>query len=73
MSRRRVAVVGGGMAGLAAGAAVRALGFDATVFEREQDVGGVAQSELVDGWLFESGPCLASEPDAAIREILDGA
>lgn len=73
MSQRRVAVVGGGLAGLAAGVAVRALGFDATVFEREHAVGGVAQSELAEGWLFESGPCLASEPDAVVREFLDGA
>ena len=73
MSRRRVAVIGGGFAGLAAAAAARAMDLDVTVFEREPDVGGVAHTELVDGWLFESGPCLASEPDAGVRELLDGA
>lgn len=73
MTRRRVAVIGGGLAGLAAGASLRGHGMDACVFERDDELGGVARSEQHDGWLIESGPCMASEPDPAVRKLLDGA
>ena len=73
MTRRRVAVIGGGLAGLAAGASLRGLGMEACVFERDSEPGGMARTELHDGWLIESGPCMASEPDPAVRKLLDDA
>ena len=46
VTRRRVAVIGGGLAGLAAGASLRGLGMDACVFERDDEPGGmVAQRD----------------------------
>jgi oxygen-dependent protoporphyrinogen oxidase len=68
-----VAVIGGGLAGLAAGASLRGHGMDACVFERDDEPGGMARSEQHDGWLIESGPCMASEPDPAVRKLLDDA
>jgi oxygen-dependent protoporphyrinogen oxidase len=73
VTRRRVAVIGGGLAGLAAGASLRGLGMEACVFERDGEPGGMARSEIHDGWLIESGPCMASEPDPAVRKLLDEA
>ena len=73
MTPRRVAVIGGGLAGLAAAATLHRLGIEACVFEREAEVGGVVQSERRDGWLIDSGPCMAAEPNAAVRAMLDAA
>jgi protoporphyrinogen/coproporphyrinogen III oxidase len=46
---------------------------EACVFERDADIGGVVQSERCDGWLIDSGPCMAAEPDPAARALLDTA
>ncbi len=47
--RRRVAIVGGGIAGLAAGAALADAGYTVTLFERRPYVGGRASSYLHPG------------------------
>ncbi|HEY3934293.1 MAG TPA: protoporphyrinogen oxidase [Gemmatimonadales bacterium] len=69
----RVAVIGGGLAGLAAAGRLRLLGVTPTVFEQDSIVGGVVRTDVVDGWIIESGPCLAAEPDPAVRILLDAA
>jgi oxygen-dependent protoporphyrinogen oxidase len=51
-----VAVIGAGLAGLAAAAELRLRGHEVAVFEAEEKIGGVAQSERRDGFLFERGP-----------------
>lgn len=63
MSRRTVrpvpgtaAVVGGGIAGLATAALLGAEGWDVTVFEARDDVGGRAGSWERDGFRFDTGP-----------------
>ncbi len=67
-----MAVIGGGLAGLAAAARLRALHVDVTVFERGNDVGGVVRSEACPGgWIVDAGPPMAAEPDAAVRALLD--
>ncbi len=57
-SRPRVAIVGGGIAGLATAHAVRTLVPDAdvVVLEAQDRVGGNIRSEQVEGYLCESGP-----------------
>jgi oxygen-dependent protoporphyrinogen oxidase len=69
----RVAVIGGGLAGLAAAGRLRMLGIEPTVFERDAIVGGVVRTTVEDGWIIEQGPCLAAEPDPAVRALLDAA
>ena len=58
MTRPRVAVVGGGIAGLAAAHAIRAEAPDAevTVLERGERAGGNIRSDVVDGYVCEAGP-----------------
>lgn len=73
MTAPRVAVVGGGLAGLAAAARLRQLGAEPTLFERADEVGGVVRTTRRDGWMIDRGPCLAAEPPAAVREMLDAA
>ena len=73
MTAPRVAVIGGGLAGLAAAGALCGLGVTPFVFERDDDVGGVVRTRQRDGWVIDTGPCLAAEPDVAVRAMLDRA
>jgi oxygen-dependent protoporphyrinogen oxidase len=61
-----VAVVGGGIAGLAAGRALHQRGLDLVVVEAAPRWGGVIRTEREAGFLLEGGPdtVLASKPDA---------
>lgn len=73
MTVPRVAVIGGGLAGLAAAGQLHLLGATPFVFERDDDVGGVVRTRQRDGWVIDTGPCLAAEPDVAVRAMLDAA
>src|SRR5829696_5201750 len=56
---RRLVVVGGGIAGLAAAWTARRSSpgdLEVILLEREPRVGGKAQSLTADGWLVEAGP-----------------
>lgn len=53
---RTVAVVGGGIAGLATAALLAAEGYEVDVFEKQDAVGGRAGSLTVDGFRFDTGP-----------------
>jgi len=53
---RDVAIVGGGVSGLAAGFELKKLGYRVAVLERQHRVGGNAVSERFDGFLMEHGP-----------------
>lgn len=64
-----IAVVGGGIAGLAAAHAL-AESHDVTVFEREGVAGGKVRSETVDGCLFEWGPAGFLSTAAPLRELI---
>ena len=52
----RVAVVGGGIAGLATAALLARDGYDVELFEQQPAVGGRAGSRSVDGFRFDTGP-----------------
>jgi oxygen-dependent protoporphyrinogen oxidase len=63
----KVAVVGGGIAGLAAAELLGAAGHDVVLVEAEARVGGLIRSERRDGFLCETGPqaILSGKPDTA--------
>ncbi|WP_269449538.1 FAD-dependent oxidoreductase, partial [Halobacterium sp. CBA1126] len=70
MSDSRVAVVGGGLAGLTAARHLAADGFDVTLFERNEDVGGRVRSRRGDGFVFDRGfQVLFTAYPAARREL----
>ncbi|AXH97024.1 phytoene desaturase family protein [Ornithinimicrobium avium] len=52
----RVAIVGGGIAGLATAALLARDGHDVDLFEQQQGVGGRAGSRSVGGFRFDTGP-----------------
>ena len=51
-----VAIVGGGIAGLAAAFELQQRGLSARVFEAGDRPGGVITTECVDGWVIDGGP-----------------
>jgi len=63
---RRVAVVGGGITGLAAAHDLAAAGVPFTLYEAQPRFGGVIRTERADGFLLEGGPdaMLAQKPEA---------
>src|SRR4051812_10671747 len=63
----RVAVIGGGMAGLSAAHELLARGAEPVVFEAAERAGGKVGSRTEDGWLTEDGPHFFARPlDALI-------
>jgi len=64
----RVAVVGGGLAGLACAARLAKLGHDATLLERSQRLGGALGFEERDGFRWDTGPTWTALP-AVLRDL----
>lgn len=53
---RRVAIIGGGVAGLASAALLARSGYQVDLFERGEEVGGRVGEEVIDGFTFDTGP-----------------
>ena len=64
----RVAIIGGGMAGLAAAARLATLGHQVTVLEQASEVGGKVGVLSRDGFTFDTGPSLLTLP-AVYRDL----
>ncbi|HSB09472.1 MAG TPA: protoporphyrinogen oxidase [Blastocatellia bacterium] len=54
--RREVIVIGAGISGLVCAYRLKTLGVDVALLEKSHRVGGVIQSERIDGYLIERGP-----------------
>jgi oxygen-dependent protoporphyrinogen oxidase len=65
-----IAILGGGLTGLAAAFRLTTLGHRVRLFERSSRVGGVVRSELSDGWLVEAGPNSFQESSPEITALL---
>ena len=73
MSAPRIAVVGGGAAGLASAAHLAALGAEVSLFESGPVAGGRIRTIRRDGWIAEAGALLVAEPGPEVRALLDAA
>ena len=58
----RVVVIGGGFGGIAAALRCRALGFQVTLIERLEKLGGRAQVIEIDGFKHDAGPTVITAP-----------
>jgi len=68
--RKSIAVLGGGITGLAAAYRLTTLGHRARIFEASARLGGAIRTELTDGWLVESGPTSFREDTPEVGTIL---
>ena len=70
---RRVAIIGGGISGLATAYYLQKAGISSTLIERQSHLGGVITTDVVDGCVIEGGPdsFLSAKPWAMdlIQEI----
>lgn len=63
MEKRRAVVIGAGFGGLAAAIRVQALGLDVTLLEARDKPGGRAYVWEQDGYTFDGGPTVITDPD----------
>ncbi len=66
----RIAIVGGGMAGISAAHFLRKKGYTTTIFERETRLGGKCCSVEIDGDIFELGAGVLPWGYAEVRKLL---
>jgi phytoene desaturase len=61
-SRGRIAVIGGGLGGLSAAIHLKVAGFEVTIYEAQERVGGRANQIEAQGFRFDTGPSLLNYP-----------
>jgi len=69
-STKRIAVLGGGITGLAAAYRLARMGHSVRLFEQSSRLGGVIRTEMTDGWLIEGGPQSLQETSPLIPVIM---
>ena len=60
---KKIIVIGSGFGGLAVAIRLQAQGFDVTIMEKNEQVGGHASQLIKDGYTFDMGPSLITAPD----------
>lgn len=60
---KKIAIIGSGFSGLSAACYLSKLGYDVTVFEKNEEVGGRARMFEADGFKFDMGPSWYWMPD----------
>ncbi|MBT5078251.1 MAG: protoporphyrinogen oxidase [Candidatus Marinimicrobia bacterium] len=68
---KNVAIIGGGIAGLTAAYYLKKSGITPTVFEASSQLGGVIQSDTIDGFTIENGPNTLLLSDQRTVEMFD--
>ncbi|OIW02997.1 hypothetical protein TanjilG_13634 [Lupinus angustifolius] len=70
-SIKRVAVVGGGVSGLAAAYKLKSHGVDVTVFEAEERAGGRLRTVSQDGLVWDEGANTMTESEKEVKDLID--
>ena len=60
---KKIIVIGSGFGGLAIAIRLQAQGFDVTIMEKNDQVGGHSSQLIKDGYTFDMGPSLITAPD----------
>lgn len=66
-----IAIVGAGVAGLAAGRALVGAGHEVTIFEKSRGPGGRLATRRVEGYRFDHGAQYFKAPDLALQELVE--
>jgi oxygen-dependent protoporphyrinogen oxidase len=66
----RIAIIGAGISGLAAGTKLLKAGFDPVLFERESFVGGRMSSKNLDGFIIDKGAYTIPESHKNLRRFI---
>ncbi len=72
MAQEKVAVIGGGLGGLAAAIHLQSKGFQADLYEKNSSLGGKAGQISSEGFRFDTGPSLLTMP-FVLKELFDAA
>ena len=59
---KNVAIIGGGLGGIASAIRFKARGYDVAIYERLNELGGRAQKFSKDGYLHDAGPTVITAP-----------
>ncbi len=70
-SKYSVAIIGGGISGLATAWWLHKSGVDVVVLERDSEVGGTMKTIRDSGWLVETGPNSALETSSLFKTLVD--
>lgn len=68
---REAVVIGAGLTGLTCAMHLKGLGVDVEVLEKENYIGGLMQTEVVDGFTFEKGPSSGTVKYPEVAELFD--
>ena len=68
---KKVAIIGAGFSGLSASCYLAKAGYDVTVYEKHQNLGGRARSYSQDGFTFDMGPSWYWMPDVFEKFFAD--
>ena len=71
VEKNRVVILGGGIAGLSAAFFLNEQGIDATIYEKNDEVGGLCRSFNIEGYDFDYGAHCTFANDETIRNILE--
>jgi phytoene desaturase len=67
-SRKKIAIIGAGMGGLATAARLAKKGHTVSIFEASNFAGGKCRTEVINGYAFDTGPSLLTLP-AVYRDL----
>ena len=70
MLNKRAIVIGSGVGGLATAIRLAHSGWDVSVYEKNAHVGGKVHSKTINGYRFDMGPSVFTEPNLIV-ELLD--
>jgi len=56
LERKKIAIIGGGITGLAAGMELVRNGYDVDIYEKEDSIGGLASGKIINDNIYEYGP-----------------
>ena len=60
---KKIIVIGSGFGGLSIASRLRSRGFDATILEKQPDLGGRARTFVHNGYKYDAGPTVITAPN----------